>query len=584
MLFRSFFITSLCFFCLITKSFAQFDEQITFLPVEEAYHVNGYFNADGNIELSWQIAPGYYLYKHSYRFALNSTDEQQDIAITPAIDPGLQKSDEYFGDVEVYYHNSLVTLQGIPKEGQYQLNITSQGCADAGLCYPPRKQSFSIDSNNQTLSEIDTLNSAFNASVTSPISGTEPNSNNSTPNATEQKNSTSLIYALLLAMMGGAILNLMPCVFPILSLKVLSFTQDEDHNHSVHGISYSLGVILSFVAVAALLISLQAAGKAVGWGFQLQTPWFVAGLAYLFFVMGLSLSGFINFGQSWMNIGGDLASRQGYSGSFFTGVLATVVASPCTAPFMGTALGYAITQNAVTALSVFAALGFGMALPVLLLAHSPKLLNKIPKPGPWMETLKEFLAFPLYATTLWLSWVIGNQTGVNGMLTILLGCLLLALAFWFWRDNWLNKGFSLASLALAFWLVVSPQLTPTDPNATKNWQAYTPEKLANLREQQQLVFVNLTADWCITCLANEKITLNTDEVKQSFKSHNVQYLKGDWTNHDPKISDLLKQHGRTGIPLYLIYPPTTNSQAIILPQILSTSLLIRKITQFAPIK
>ena len=208
--------------------------------------------------------------------------------------------------------------------------------------------------------------------------------------------------------------------------------------------------------------------------------------------MGLSLSGAIELGQSWMGLGNKLAAKQGYSGSFFTGVLATVVASPCTAPFMGTALGYAITQDAATALLVFAALGLGMVLPVLIMAHSPRLLNKLPKPGPWMEQLKQFLAFPLYATTLWLCWVIGKQTGVNGMLLILIGCLLIALALWLWQQHWLRKTLSLACLATALWLISNPLLTPSsEQTSDKTWQAYSPELLSTLRQQQQLIFVGL---------------------------------------------------------------------------------------------
>ncbi|WP_339672887.1 protein-disulfide reductase DsbD [Dasania marina] len=578
MLFKLFFAFSLSLFGLISQCFSQFDEAPTFLPVEEAYQLSGFFNQDHSLELHWQIAPSYYLYKHSFKFTLNASPltkegSQNTLPIKADIEAGLAKQDEYFGDVEVYYHSSAVTLTDIPKTGEYQLTVTSQGCADAGLCYPPRKQLFAINADQQSLTEI------MAADISSAANSATSNNNVADGNNPAP---SSLLYALMLAIMGGAILNLMPCVFPVLSLKILSFTQDKDHNHSLHGISYSVGVVVSFVAVAATLIGLQAAGQAIGWGFQLQSPWFVAALAYLFFVMGLSLSGAIELGQSWMGLGNKLAAKQGYSGSFFTGVLATVVASPCTAPFMGTALGYAITQDAATALLVFAALGLGMALPVLIMAHSPRLLNKLPKPGPWMEQLKQFLAFPLYATTLWLCWVIGKQTGVNGMLLILIGCLLIALALWLWQQHWLRKTLSLACLATALWLISNPLLTPSsEQTSDKTWQAYSPELLSTLRQQQQLIFVNLTADWCITCLANEKITLDTDEVKAGFLAHKVRYLKGDWTNHDPAISALLQQHGRTGIPLYLLYPATADSSAIVLPQILSKSMLLEKIAQFS---
>ena len=377
--------------------------------------------------------------------------------------------------------------------------------------------------------------------------------------------------------------SLLPCVFPVLSLKVLAFANDKQHSHVIHGSVYTAGVILSFVAVAAILISLQAAGEAIGWGFHLQSPWFVAALAYLFFVMGLSLSGFIELGSQWMNTGNKLAAKPGYSGSFFTGVLATIVASPCTAPFMGTALGFAVTQPTAIALTVFAALGFGMALPLLVLSCSPKLLNKIPKPGPWMEKLKEILAFPLYATAVWLAWVVGKQTGVNGMASLLIGCVLISFAIWMWQGKTVTRCIAVLCAATALGLLSSPLLQSTDSKTAnnENWQAYTPSALTQLRQQGKPVFLNITADWCITCLANEKITLNTDSVQQAFNDSGIHYLKGDWTNHDPEITQLLRQYGRTGIPLYVVYGSVDSAQGAVqgqvLPQILTTNIVLEAI-------
>jgi thiol:disulfide interchange protein DsbD len=226
---------------------------------------------------------------------------------------------------------------------------------------------------------------------------------------------------MVFALAGGLILNLMPCVFPVLSLKVLSFASNSGASHSqqrFHGLAYTAGIIVTFMALASILLALRAGGEAVGWAFQLQSPWFVALLIYLFFVMGLSLSGVYEFGSGFMGAGGSLASASGYKGSFFTGVLATVVASPCTAPFMGAALGFALSQSWLVAMVVFFCLGLGMALPFLLLSFSPALLRFMPRPGAWMNTFKEFMAFPMYATVLWLLWVLGNQTGVNGMATV----------------------------------------------------------------------------------------------------------------------------------------------------------------------
>ena len=536
-----------------------------FLPVEQAYILNAEFEAptpdQQQLRLNWQIADGYYLYRHGFSFKLMNGD--QVISASQDIPTGQVKQDDYFGEVEVYHHNIDIILGAIPIASQLELTVTSQGCADAGLCYPPHSEYFLLDSQTLAISKIDS-----HGAKTDPAENTHA-----------KVNWSKLPTMLLLAILGGAILNLMPCVFPILSLKVLSFTNDKTHSHVVHGMSYSAGVIVSFVAVAAVLTTLQAAGQAIGWGFHLQSPWFVAGLAYLFFVMGLSLSGFVEFGGSWMNTGGKLAEKSGYSGSFFTGILATVVASPCTAPFMGTALGFAITQPTAVSLLVFAALGLGMALPVFILSCSPKLLNRIPKPGPWMDQLKQFLAFPLYATAVWLSWVVGKQTGVNGMAGLLLGCVLLALALWLWKGKTAKRTIAASCAAIALGLLASPLLktAPAELNGDRSWVAYSPAALSQLRQQGKAVFINITADWCITCLANEQVTLGTDLIQQAFSDTGMVYMKGDWTNHDPQITELLRQYGRNGIPLYLAYPADDHSPGSVLPQILSPETVLNAI-------
>lgn len=551
-----------------------------FLPVEQAYVLNAEFEqfsdqSSSRLRLNWQIASGYYLYRHGFKFTLtDTTSNEPTTGLETHIPDGKAKNDEYFGPVEVYYHNADITIDNLPKHASLTLAVTSQGCADAGLCYPPYTEYFTVDSISGSISRTEKLAK----DTTTNISATQQLYAPPSPQSQQ-----SLSYILLLAVLGGAILNLMPCVFPVLSLKVLSFANDKNHNSMVHGATYSIGVILSFILVAAILISLQTAGEAVGWGFHLQSPWFVAALAYLFFVMGLSLSGFTEFGSQWMNTGSTLANKSGYGGSFFTGVLATVVASPCTAPFMGTALGFAVTQPAVIALSVFAALGFGMSLPVLLLSCSPALLHKIPKPGPWMVHLKELLAFPLYATAVWLCWVVGNQTGVNAMAAVLLGCVMITLAIWLWNEGVIKRSLSAASAALAISLLASPMLAPasnTEKAITQqSWQTYSPQVLSELRKQGKPVFINITADWCITCLANEKVTLSTERVQQAFFDNGITYLKGDWTNHDSTITELLNRYGRTGIPLYLVYPANRDKQATVLPQILTSDIVIEALTQ-----
>ncbi len=540
---------------------------VVFLPVDEAYIINVLIEKDiekkQRLRINWQIAEDYYLYRHSFKFLLTD-DKNQAVDIETVIPTGLKKEDEYFGKVEVYYHNADVSLKDLPQKQQLTLSVTSQGCADAGLCYPPRTHFYQIDTESGTVNKIseNPLNSTTAANLNDDIG--------------INKQSESLPYMLLLALLGGMILNLMPCVFPVLSLKVLAFANDKDHSQALHGVTYTVGVVISFIIVATVLISLQAAGEAIGWGFHLQSPWFVSALAYLFFVLGLSLSGVIEFGGQWMNFGNRFASQSGYSGSFFTGILAAVVASPCTAPMMGTALGFAVTQPPVIAVSVFAALGLGMALPVLLLSCSPKLLKKIPKPGKWMEQFKQLLAFPLYATAVWLAWVVGKQTGVNGMAILLLGCVLIALAVWFWTtsNGTMTKILGALIAVASLTLLNSPFLTTdTGDDQPQNWTAYSPEILEKLREQGKPVFLNVTADWCITCLANEKVALDTETVQQALQNSGITYLKGDWTNHDPNITALLKEHRRNGIPLYLVYP-SNQGEVQILPQILTSSILL----------
>jgi thiol:disulfide interchange protein DsbD len=379
----------------------------------------------------------------------------------------------------------------------------------------------------------------------------------------------------------------MPCVFPILSLKVLSFARSSDHDRHLHGWIYAIGVVASFVLVAAVLIALQQAGQAIGWGFQLQSPGFVIALAYLFVAMGLSLSGMVQLGGNIMNTGSGLADRGGFSGSFFTGVLAVVVASPCTAPFMGTALGFAVSQPPMVALLVFAALGSGMAAPLLLLSYSRTARKLMPKPGQWMETLKQLLAFPLYGTAIWLLWVAGRQTGVNTMTAALAGALVLALGLWLWRYGSWRKALALACIVAAAGLGSWRTL---DENGSASAQlaagkvAWSEQALAQLRSAGNPVFVDVTADWCITCLANESAVLMTQEMTAAFAAHGVVYMVADWTNYDADIADFLRRHKRNGIPLYLMYPADPGLEPLLLPQLLTKSTVLEALRKIAPQK
>lgn len=387
-----------------------------------------------------------------------------------------------------------------------------------------------------------------------------------------------LAPALALALVGGLILNLMPCVFPVLSIKALALVREG--NHKAEGLAYTAGVLASFAVLAAVLIALRAGGQQVGWGFQFHSPVFVLIVSYLLFLVGLNLSGFFDIGGSFTGLGSNLAARQGLAGSFFTGVLAAVVATPCTAPFMGAALAFALAQPAAVMLAVFLALGLGLALPFLILAFWPTAQRWLPRPGAWMDKFKQFLAFPMYAAVVWLLWVLAQQAGPDGVALALGGLVLIAFALWLRRaSQGVASGVAtLASLALA--LSVGHWIKPVaaaEARAESGIEAYSAERLAELRAQNKPVFVNMTASWCISCLVNERVALSRPEVKEAFAKGGVAYLKGDWTREDPHITAVLKAHGRSGVPLYLYYAPGA-AEAQVLPQILTPGLVIEAVS------
>lgn len=547
---------------------AQSDE---FLPVEEAYIVTPRIEGD-RILLDWVIAPGYYLYQDKFKF-LQGRDKAP---LNAEFEPGTRIFDEYFNkELTVYYEGTQVALP-LTGESPYQLTVQSQGCANAGLCYPPRTQYFAVDPVDRTITETDGAKKAASDTSTPPPP----------PAAIEE--APFLPWVLLAAVIGGVILNLMPCVFPVLSLKALSFASSHlsRHKQHVHGWAYTLGVVGSFLLAATIMLAARQAGETVGWGFQLQSPVFIAFMVYLFFAMSLSLVGMFQLGTQLMGAGQTLTSGHGLRASFFTGVLAALVASPCTAPLMATALGFAMTQPAYIALSVFAALGFGMALPFLLLSYSPKLAQRLPQPGPWMETLKQLLAFPLLLTCVWLLWVLGHQVGSDAVVVILAGAIAIAFGCWLWHKlprstmgQLLVR--SLAAAAIAFALALAAQVKQFGEAESSHWQDYSAQTLSELRAEARPVFVNLTADWCITCLANDRVALNTAAVKNVAAELDVAMLKGDWTNADPAITALLQQYGRSGVPLYLMYPSDAQADAEILPQILTPQIVVEAMRRAA---
>ena len=547
---------------------AALQAQSEFLPVREAYRLDGAITPGGDLRLYWQITEGYYLYQHAFKVRATGTGSAEELNVT--FPPALAKTDEFFGDVSVYYGEAdlLVTLPN--STDTLTLAVTYQGCADAGLCYPPETDYLLVD--------------AATGSVSPTVPGETPSAGQSvsisaTSSSPPQQSalaSMSLIIAMGLAFLGGLILNAMPCVFPILSLKVLSFATGDPAEHRRHGVAYLVGVVSSFVLIASILISLQTAGRWVGWGFQLQSTGFVIGLAYLFTLMGLSLSGLVLLGSRWMNLGAGLAAAPGTRGSFFTGVLAVVVASPCTAPFMGSALGYALTQPPLAALTVFAALGTGMAAPMVAVSMSETARGWLPKPGAWMETLKQVMAFPLYLTAVWLLWVAGKQSGVDTMAAAAAGLVLLALGLTLLRGQTLAKFVGVVAIACALLLAGVRGEVPTGADSTTRpgTVSWSRETLNSLRASGTPVFVDVTADWCITCLANEQAVLFTDDMTQAFADAGVTYMVADWTNYDPAIGEFVQEHGRNGIPLYVMYPGDMQSEPLMLPQLLTRTIVI----------
>jgi len=407
-----------------------------------------------------------------------------------------------------------------------------------------------------------------------------------------EPSSLSLPLAVLLAFAGGLILNLMPCVFPVLSIKALSLLDHARKSPALarlQGIAYTVGVLTTFVVLAGVLLALRAGGAQIGWGFQFQSPLFVLLVAYLMFVVGLSLSGVFYIGGSIAGVGSSLAEKSGYAGSFFTGVLAVIVATPCTAPFMGAALGYALSQPPMSLFTVFIALGVGLAAPYLVLAWWPGLQRRLPKPGAWMERVKQFFAFPMYATAVWLLWVLAQQAGPDAVAAALSGMVAIAFAAWLYAGSrnakpvprQLSNALAVAAVVAAL-LVGSfgvkeqggTRQVPLAVNAEHGWEPYTASRLASLQAQGAPVFLNMTAAWCITCLVNERVALRDVAVRDAFKDSGIAYLKGDWTQRDAAITALLNKFGRSGVPLYVFYPKGASSQPVVLPQILTPEIVL----------
>ncbi len=404
-----------------------------------------------------------------------------------------------------------------------------------------------------------------------------------------------LVYVLL-AFAGGLILNLMPCVLPVISLKIMSFVkQAGDDRRTIfrHGLSYTAGTLFSFLVLAALVVVLKSAGHMVGWGFQFQSPVFLVFICALLQVLALSLFGLfyvsVSIGQNQL---GNLAGRSGMVGSFFTGVLATILSTPCSAPFLGTALGFAFAQPWWMIFIIFLSIGTGLSLPYLVLTAKPGWLKLLPKPGAWMEHLKELMGFVLLATVVWLLWVVGRQIGLDGLIWVVGFLLIVALAAWLIaRFAGLNTGrkrkvlvWTLASVMVAggYYLMVSDRITRVESNVNESgvanervaWEKFTVATLDQHLANGRTVFVDFTAEWCLTCKVNERLAVNTDAVAAKLQELNAVALKADWTSQDPEISKMLAKLGRSGVPVYVIFPASNPDKPILLPEIITQKMLL----------
>jgi thiol:disulfide interchange protein len=435
-----------------------------------------------------------------------------------------------------------------------------------------------------TLHGVFKLSDAIAYDVTAPVvPGEVPAAPSINPTQAAATTSVTTLTAIGLAFLGGIILNLMPCVFPVLFLKGLALLQSsgQERKHlRSHGLVYTLGILVSFWVIVAALLILRAGGSQAGWGFQLQSPVFLTILASGIFFFALSLAGLFDIGLSLTSVGGDLAKKQGYTGSFFTGVLATVVATPCTAPLMGAAIGFALSQPAPITFAIFTALGLGLAAPYLLLSFQPAWTRILPRPGAWMEIFKQLTAVIFFATVIWLTYVYGslysggstsNQSVYRTAL--LLGCfLMLAVAGWVlgkWPARWSS---TIAAILIAALGLAIPLYQPKDTTLT--WAPYSQQALADARAAGHPVFIDFTAAWCLSCQVNERLVLKSAEVQHQFSQNNVTLLRADWTQYDPAITQQLASVNRSGVPTYVIYPAPVNSTPDVLPELLTKDIVL----------
>jgi thiol:disulfide interchange protein DsbD len=549
-----------------------------FIQPEDAFQFSIDVQPDA-ITLHWDIVPNYYLAKEMFRVSAYYFDEQgegQEAALDLSYEKGKISYDPYFEkDVEKYFTQTNVRFPPPTNVRNFQLEVISQGCSPT-LCYPPYRNRLAINLDRGTYETI----AQITAKPDAGSGGGLLSSAGTSGDDVQAMTATIALIALASAFIGGILLNAFPCVFPILSIKALSFVSSHQSGHSqhLHGWAYTAGAVITFMAFGLIAAALDAV-----WGAHLGNPYFSVPLLILFVVMGLSLSGFFNIGTQLMGVGQSLTVRQGLQGSFFTGALAVVVATPCTIPFMASALAVAMSQPGPITVAIFAVLGFGMALPFLLLSYSPKFAGLLPKPGPWMETFKHSMSFPMYLTAIWLFSIVAAQlTNLPQQNITFIAWLTAAIAFaafavWlFGKNPASDRGKKILGMAVStsFIAAVGIAYSAKDLSSDEGWQSYSPELVAELRSQGRPVFVNLTAAWCITCHANERVALSRDEVQRTAQTLNVAMVKGDYTNEDPRIKALLDEYRRVGVPTYLMFPADTSKPPEILPQILTVNTVV----------
>jgi thiol:disulfide interchange protein DsbD len=575
------------------------------LPPEQAFGFEAIAGDGNTLLLRFTPARGYYLYRD--RTTLGLEGAPGIAAGAPRWPKGKNHHDEHFGDVVVYFDQveaKLPLRRTAAGAAKATLVATFQGCQTDGICYPPMTRRVALEIPRGSLAPAvaegpkqpllaETAATGSTASPAAPLVAIAP----ATPDAADAPRElppgnnpapvagNSLLASLLLALLGGLVLNLMPCVLPVLSLKALSLTVSGESRASArtHALWYTAGVLLAFAALGALALALRKAGLALGWGFQLQQPLVVAAIALLLFALGLSLSGvwYPNVGvgtrgNAWMQ-------KHGAAGDFATGLLAVVLATPCIGPFMGAALAYAFAGPAAAGMLVFLALGLGLALPFLLIGFVPALARRLPKPGAWMETFKQLMAFPMYLTAAWLVSVLAAQRGGDAVWNWMLAAIAVALAAWAWTQSrtrgarWALALAVVALLAMLWPLQRIRTLPPVQAGPSLAVGAttavpYSQARLESLRAQGQVVFVDITADWCITCKANEKAVLARESFRDALKAANATYMIGDYTDVDPAITAFLQQHRAVGIPLYVVYP-RDGGEGRVLPTVLTTELV-----------